>query len=174
MFYSLFFRNQPQEASSLNFLGIGIDEYAVVTLLAMQALALLHDDENATDSHGEDKQHESCHETEDAVAEDETRNGFSCGGCRPVDVASLQPEELQWTLQSLENGIVRKPFLLCLCHNCQCFNVLHTHNLTLRLTSDAEEQRQSLGCCNEENTCADDHHDLLLDVLFLVVHGDVN
>ena len=64
--------------------------------------------------------------------------------------------------------------MLCICHNCQCFNVLHTHNLTLRLTSNAEEQRQCLGCCNEENTCADDHHDLLLDVLFLVVHGDVN
>ena len=30
------------------------DEYAVVTLLAVQALALLHDDENATDSYGED------------------------------------------------------------------------------------------------------------------------
>ena len=89
MFYSLFFRNQPQETSSLNFLGIGIDEYAVVTLLAMQALALLHDDENATDSHGEDKQHESCHETEDAVAEDETRNRSSCGGWRPLDLVSL-------------------------------------------------------------------------------------
>jgi len=165
LFYSLFFRNQPQEASSLNFLGIGIDEYAVVTLLAVQALALLHDDENATDSHGEDKQHESCHETEDAVAEDEARYGSTCGGCRPVDVASLQPEELQWTLQSLENGIVRKSFLLCISHNCQCFNVLHTRNLTLRLTSNAEEQRQCLGCCNEENTCADDHHDLLLENL---------
>lgn len=140
----------------------------------MQALALLHDDENATDSHGEDKQHESCHETEDTVAEDEARNGSSRCGSRPVDVASLQPEELQWTLQSLENGIVRKPFLLCISHNCQCFNVLHTRNLTLRLTSNAEEQRQCLGCCNEENTCADDHHDLLLDILFLVVHGDVN
>ena len=54
LFYSLFFRNQSQEASSLNFLGIGIDEYAVVTLLAVQALALLHNDENATDSYGED------------------------------------------------------------------------------------------------------------------------
>lgn len=64
--------------------------------------------------------------------------------------------------------------MLCICHNCQCFNVLHTHNLTLRLTSNAEEQRQCLGCCNEENTCADDHHDLLFHVLFLVVHGDVN
>lgn len=93
------------------------------------------------------------------------RNGSSCGGCRPVDVASLQPEELQWTLQSLENGIIRKTLLLCICHNCQCFNVLHTHNLTLRLTSNAEEQRQCLGCCNEENTCADDHHDLLFQNL---------
>ena len=30
---------------------------------------------------------------------------------------------------------------------------------------DTEEQWQSLGCCNEENTCADDHHDLLLENL---------
>ena len=98
---------------------------------------------------------------------DEARNGSSRCGCRPVDVASLPPEELQWTLQSLENGIIRKPFLLSLCHNYQYFNVLHTHNLTLRLTSDAEEQRQSLGCCNEENTCANDHHDLLLEILLI-------
>lgn len=53
LFYRIF-RNQPRKASSLHFLGIGIDEYAVVTLLAVQALALLHDDENATDSYGED------------------------------------------------------------------------------------------------------------------------
>ena len=30
---------------------------------------------------------------------------------------------------------------------------------------DTEEQRQCLGCCNEENTCADDHHDLLFQNL---------
>ena len=35
---------------------------------------------------------------------------------------------------------------------------------------DAEEQRQSLGSGNQEHTCADDHHDRLLDVLLLVVH----
>ena len=38
---------------------------------------------------------------------------------------------------------------------------------------DAEEQRQSLGCGDKEDTCANDHHDLLLDILLLVVHGDV-
>ena len=39
---------------------------------------------------------------------------------------------------------------------------------------DTEEQWQSLGCCDKEDTCANDHHDLLLDILLLVVHGDVN
>lgn len=75
-----------------------------ITLLAVQVLTLLHDDENATDSYGEDKQHGSCHETEDAVVEDEACNGTSRCGCRPVGVASLQSEELQRTLQSLEDG----------------------------------------------------------------------
>ena len=32
---------------------------------------------------------------------------------------------------------------------------------------DTEEQRQSLSCCYEENTCANDHHDLLLENLLL-------
>lgn len=39
---------------------------------------------------------------------------------------------------------------------------------------DTEEQRQSLGCCDKEDTCANDHHYLLFDILLLVVHGDVN
>ena len=30
---------------------------------------------------------------------------------------------------------------------------------------DTEDQRQSLGCCDKEDTCANDHHDLLLENL---------
>ena len=33
---------------------------------------------------------------------------------------------------------------------------------------DTEEQRQSLGCCDKEDTCANDHHDLLLEILLIV------
>ena len=36
---------------------------------------------------------------------------------------------------------------------------------TLGRCTDAEEQWQCLGCCNEEDTCANDHHDLLLENL---------
>ena len=32
---------------------------------------------------------------------------------------------------------------------------------------ETEEQRQSLSCCNEEDTCAYDHHDLLLEILLI-------
>lgn len=32
---------------------------------------------------------------------------------------------------------------------------------------DTEEQRQSLGCCDKEDTCANDHHDLLLENLLI-------
>ena len=35
----------------------------------------------------------------------------------------------------------------------------------LRNSFAAEEERQSLSCCYEENTCANDHHDLLLENL---------
>ena len=32
---------------------------------------------------------------------------------------------------------------------------------------DTEEQRQSLGCCDKEDTCANDHHYLLLEILLI-------
>ena len=32
---------------------------------------------------------------------------------------------------------------------------------------DTEEQRQSLGCCDKEDTCANDHHYLLLDIVIV-------
>src|SRR5574344_689010 len=32
---------------------------------------------------------------------------------------------------------------------------------------DTEEQRQSLGCCDKEDTCANDHHYLLLENLLI-------
>ena len=38
---------------------------------------------------------------------------------------------------------------------------------TLGRCTDAEEQWQCLGCCNEEDTCANDHHDLLLEILLI-------
>lgn len=33
---------------------------------------------------------------------------------------------------------------------------------------ETEEQRQSLSCCNEEDTCAYNHHNLLLEILLIV------
>ena len=32
---------------------------------------------------------------------------------------------------------------------------------------DTEEQWQSLGCCDKEDTCANDHHYLLLEILLI-------
>ena len=42
------------------------------------------------------------------------------------------------------------------------------------LSLEAEEQRKCLSCSNKEDTSANDHHDLLLDILLLVVHRDVH
>lgn len=33
---------------------------------------------------------------------------------------------------------------------------------------ETEEQRQSLSCSNEEDTCAYNHHNLLLEILLIV------
>ena len=43
----------------------------------------------------------------------------------------------------------------------------------MHLVGDAEEERQRIGGCNQEDAGTYDHHDLLLHVLLLVVHGDV-
>ena len=44
---------------------------------------------------------------------------------------------------------------------------------------ETEEQRQSLSCSNEEDTCAYNHHDLLLEILLiarntLIINTDWN
>ena len=43
----------------------------------------------------------------------------------------------------------------------------------MHLVGDAEEERQRVGGCNQEDAGTYHHHDLLLHVLLLVVHGDV-
>lgn len=42
------------------------------------------------------------------------------------------------------------------------------------MSGDSEEQWQCLGSRNQEDAGSDNHHDLLLDILLLVVHGDID
>ena len=43
--------------------------------------------------------------------------------------------------------------------------MIYSYCLNDRL--ETEEQRQSLSCSNEEDTCAYNHHDLLLEILLI-------
>ena len=153
----------------------------MLVFLTVQSLSLFHHDKYGSDSQTEHQQYQAYHKSEDDVAEDETHDGAANGSCRPVDVPSLKAEKLQRTLQSLEERKVGIAVgITCLYHSCLRLYLLNTQRMNnhifshLRLTADAEEQRQSLCCSNEENTCSDDHHDLLFHVLLLIVHRDVN
>ena len=99
-------------------------------------------------------------ETGKAVSHDEADNGTTDGSCRPIDVPALNPHEFKRPLQPLEHGVFQWPGVA----------VRSGHGLA----GDAEEQRECLCGRHKENTSAHNHHDGLLDILFLVVHGDVN
>ena len=144
----------------------------MLVFLTVQSLSLFHHDKYGSDSQTEHQQYQAYHKSEDDVAEDETHDGAANGSCRPVDVPSLKAEKLQRTLQSLEERKVGIAVgITCLYHSCLRLYLLNTQRMNnhifshLRLTADAEEQRQSLCCSNEENTCSDDHHDLLFQNL---------
>lgn len=83
-----------------------------------------------------------------AVAKDKTDDGCTCCGCRPVDVSPLNAHKFQWSLQATEYGILK---VVAICHRHSALK--------------AEEHGQCLGCCDEEDTSANDHHDLLLEIL---------
>ena len=142
-------------------LRVGIDVHSARIFLGMQPLTLFEHDERNTRRQDRDQHDQPGHEPRQTVRDDEAYDGSSCCARRPVDVAALNAHELQRALQPLEQRVVGITFVLGLHH-------------TSGLTADTEEQRQSLSRSDKENTCAHDHHDLLLDILLLVVHGDID
>ena len=128
-------------------------------MLRMQAALLLDKYQHGAHSCNGSQYNDAGKKSEDDIEDEETdyTTTYSTGG--PIDVPTLKAHEHQRTLQSLEDRVLRTAFLI---------RVLHG------LRSDTEEQRKSLGSSDEEDTGTDDHHDLLLDILLLVVHGDVH
>ena len=100
-------------------------------------------------------------ETYQAVGRYEADNGSAHRRCRPIDVSSLNPQELKRPLQPLEQRIVRIAFFLAFHPLCG-------------LGGNTEEQRQRLGCSYQEDAGSHYHHHLFLHVLFFVVHRDID
>ena len=123
-------------------------------MLRMQAALLLDKYQHGAHSCNGSQYNDAGKKSEDDIEDEETdyTTTYSTGG--PIDVPTLKTHEHQRTLQSLEDRVLRTAFLI---------RVLHG------LRTDTEEQRKSLGSSDEEDTGTDDHHDLLLDILLLVV-----
>ena len=132
--------------------------------LAMQTLALLDENHDTADTKGSGKNTKTDQEASDNVTDDETADSTANGSCSPVDIPALQAHHLQRSLKTLEDGEILIVGL----------GIHQTQTTKRLLTTDAEEQRQSLGCGNQEDTGTDEHHDALLDILLLVVHLDVH
>ena len=124
----------------------------MLVLLGVQTLLLF--EHNKGDSRADDngQRNQPCHKSPEAVGDDESCDGATGYTGRPVDVPPLNPHKFKRPLQPLEQWVIG--ILL----------VLAFHRAT-GLVSQTEEQRQSLGGCNQEDTGADDHHDLLLENL---------
>ena len=139
-----------------------IDEDALVPLLRVQPLSLLHKDKCCP--YGEDggKDGEACKESKEAVAQDEADDSSSCGDGCPGDVAPLHAHELQRSLESLEHGVAG---IVCACAAIIALCLAHGVPLSFLSSLDAEEQRQCLGGCNQEDAGSYNHHDRLLENL---------
>ena len=128
----------------------------------MKPFPLFHHYQSRSNTEGANKGYQTCHVPDKAVTEDKTDDGSSgCGGS-PVDIATLNTHELKGFLQPLEYRVSDIFLIVCSCHDGSGYS---------------EEQRQGLGCCNEEDTGADNHHDLLLEILSifykLLIHSIV-
>lgn len=125
----------------------------------MQSFTLPCNYQCRPDSDGAYKDYKACHYTDQAVTEYESYDGSPGSGGSPVDIASLDAHELKGFLKPLENRVRHIFLFLKSCHAGSGY---------------AEEEGQGLGCRNQEDTCAHDHHNLLLDILLFIVHRDVD
>ena len=82
-----------------------IDEHTMILLLGMQALLLLEEDKGCTSTERNGKNKKTCYKPEDAVGDDEAKDGSTNGTGCPGDVATLKPHKFKGLLQSLEYGI---------------------------------------------------------------------
>lgn len=116
----------------------------------MQALMLLDENHPSTHTQESGKQDESNNESEYDIANEKAQKAPSYSTCGPIDVSSLQTHEFKGLLKPLENWIILESFLVY---------VTHIQGL------ETKEQRQTLSCCDEEDTSTYNHHDALLENL---------
>ena len=82
-----------------------IDEHTMILFLGMQTLFLLEEDKGSTSTERNGKNEKPCYKTEDAVCDDEAKDGSTNGTGCPGDVATLKSHEFKGLLQSFEHGI---------------------------------------------------------------------
>ena len=132
----------------------------MVFLLGVQSLLLLEEDENCTCQEGNSEDNQASHKAQEAIHDDEAKDGCSDGDSCPCDIASLYAHEFKRLLESLEHGVADVLAVFCLfCH------VVHLNLICFALSLESEEQRKGLCSCNQEDASTDDHHDLLLENL---------
>ena len=124
-------------------------------MLGVQSLYLFEDDKGDADGADDCEGNESHDEAQQRVGNDERQDGTACSDGCPGNVATTKAHEFKGSLQPLENWVLRVAGVHCTAH-------LESSDYTV---FDAEEQRQGLGSGNQEDTCADDHHDRLLEIL---------
>lgn len=127
-------------------------------MLGVQSLHLFEDDKGDADGADDCEGNESHDEAQQRVGNDERQDGTACSDGCPGNVATTEAHEFKGSLQPLENWVLRVAGVHCTAH-------LESSDYTV---FDAEEQRQGLGSGNQEDTCADDHHDRLLENLPII------
>ena len=133
-----------------------IYEESFLDLLGMQSAPLFHQYHANAGTENHDGKYKADYKAQEDIDHHEADKADSGGDCGPNDVTALQTNELQGLLKSPKYRIT---------HRCICFLCHEIAPLGIRTSGVAEEQRQGVGGSDHEDTCANGHHDLLLQIL---------
>lgn len=129
-----------------------INEESFLDLLGMQSAPLFYQYHANAGTENHDGKYKADYKAQEDIDHHEADKADSGGDCGPNDVTALQTNELQGLLKSPKYRIT---------HRCICFLCHEIAPLGIRTSGVAEEQRQSVGGSDHEDTCANGHHDLL-------------
>ena len=92
-----------------------VDKHTVVFFLCVQTFLLFEEDKSGTSTERNSKYYQTSNESQDAVCNDEAKNGTANSASCPCDVTPLDAHELQRFLKSFEHWVTNVFVVFCSC-----------------------------------------------------------
>ena len=100
-----------------------VDKHTVVFFLCVQTFLLFEEDKACTRTERNSKNYQTSNESQDAVCNDEAKNGTANSASCPCNITPLDAHELQRFLKSLEHWVANVFVVFCPCCHSVCLRL---------------------------------------------------